>query len=74
MSNINLLLVRAFYDLALGCRGDVSSPLGTERPPPQFFAPPALMRGQLIAGVGHEVLVATLFERPVRTCIKNACY
>jgi hypothetical protein len=27
--------------------------------------------GQLVAGVGHEVLVGTLFERPVRRSTKN---
>src|SRR3712207_4327380 len=50
MSNINLLLllVRAFYDLALGCRRDVPSTLGAERPPAHFFAPPAALRGKLL--------------------------
>jgi hypothetical protein len=69
MSKTNLL-VRAFYDLALGCRGDPLDNLAPHVLLHDFHAP-RFDEGQLIAGVGHEVLAATLFERSVRRSIKK---
>jgi hypothetical protein len=70
VSNINVLLVRAFYDLALGCRGDALGPRAPNGLLHDFRASRS-NEGQLVVGVGHEVLLAKLFERPVRRCIKN---
>jgi hypothetical protein len=70
VSNINVLLVRAFYDLALGCRGDALGPRAPNGLLHDFRASRS-NDGQLVAGVGHEVLVTTLFERPVRKSIKK---
>ena len=46
MSNINVL-VRGFYDLALGCRGDALVPR-SRTASSKIFAPPAPMRGNLL--------------------------